>query len=71
MLHFRALKQVNELCKNFKKEILDELKPSSPKVGTSRRGENSRQRNEDDDPLRIPNTGNRRPRPTPEWFITK
>ncbi|XP_045181324.2 proteasome inhibitor PI31 subunit-like [Mercenaria mercenaria] len=61
-----ALRHVSELCKHFKKEILDELKPSSPKAGTSRRGNNSRQR-DDHDPLRVPGTGSRRPRPTPEW----
>jgi len=76
-MHFRALKRVNELSRDFKKEVISEFKPSSPRAGNSRdrsssrdRGSNSRQRrDEDDDPLRVPGTGNRRPGPRPDWYI--
>ncbi|KAH3748936.1 proteasome inhibitor PI31 subunit-like [Dreissena polymorpha] len=64
----KALKQVSTLCKDFKREILDTMKPASPKPSPSSKGRNpSRSRDEDDDPLRVPGTGSHRPRPTPEW----
>ncbi|KAH3792986.1 hypothetical protein DPMN_146488 [Dreissena polymorpha] len=61
------LKHVRTLCKDFKKEILDTLKPASSKPSSSSRGRNSRSRDKDDVPLRVPGTGSHRPRPTPEW----
>ncbi|XP_052761514.1 proteasome inhibitor PI31 subunit-like [Mya arenaria] len=75
----KALKHVNDLNKEFKKEILDEMKSTtSPRAGQSRERSNSRERerggqsrqprrDDDDDPLRVPGTGNRRPRPTQPW----
>lgn len=69
-LIFRALKNVPDLNKSFKKAILDELKPTvSSAACTSRRDTNQRRPpdGDDDDPLRVPGTGSRRPRPYPEW----
>jgi len=56
------------LNKGFKKEILDGIKFNSATASTSTRVNNSRHsRDDDDDPLRVPGTGSRRPRPYPEW----
>ena len=60
----RALKRVNELAKNFKKEVVNEIKgPSSPKAGPSTKQSTSRER--EDDPLRVPPRQN--PRPRRDW----
>ncbi|KAL4217689.1 Proteasome inhibitor PI31 subunit [Mactra antiquata] len=63
----KAVKNITDLCKSFKKEILNEMVPSSPKAGTSKPRNVTEDKDRDHDPLRVPNTGSRRPRPTPEW----
>lgn len=62
----KALVNVADLCARFNKEVLNELMPSTSKTGSSRKEHNTRQLNED--PLRVPNTGRRYPRHTPEWI---
>ncbi|KAK3088484.1 hypothetical protein FSP39_019747 [Pinctada imbricata] len=63
-----AFKDIENLCKKFKKEIIDEL-VHEPKAGSSQGQKTSprqsRSRPDEDDPLRVPPRHSQRP--PPEW----